>query len=61
MTDNNWWLQSAAAKIQEAQDSEAAAAAKAEGLNEEAAGLRKRVAELEGLLSVQHDLEVCFP
>lgn len=50
--------QAAAAKIQEAQESEAAAREMAESRDEEAAKLRKQLAEVEGTLSVQQNLEV---
>ena len=52
------WLQSAAAKIQEAQSGEAGVRAEAERRGEEAAALRRQVAEMEGTLSVQQDLDV---
>jgi hypothetical protein len=45
-------------KIQEAQESEAAARVTAEARDEEAAKLRKQLAEVEGTLSVQQNLEV---
>jgi chromosome condensin MukBEF ATPase and DNA-binding subunit MukB len=45
-------------KIQDAQESEAAARATAEARDQEAANLRKQLAEVEGTLSVQQNLEV---
>jgi len=45
-------------KIQEAQESESAACAIAEARDKEAAELRKQLAEVEGTLSVQQNLEV---
>lgn len=58
-------LQAAAAKIQEAQEAETQARSEAdaaqevaEARDEEAAVLRCEVAELQGILSVQQDMEV---
>ena len=58
-------LQAAAVKIQDAQAAESAARSEAdsaqavaEARDEEAANLRRQLAELQGTLSVQQDMEV---